>query len=133
MVLQSSGTTCAVRGCTSNQIKLNQWQHEHGPKTTKVPMKSCIVSFAYLEMGSHERMWLKGWNLMRLPKFVMFAYFAVEKRPMEENLHPVLWLEQTPANHRRKYAGSSEGGKQCNENIGYDFKHVKSKALFVWL
>ncbi|XP_047430615.1 piggyBac transposable element-derived protein 3-like isoform X2 [Mugil cephalus] len=98
MALRSSGTCCAVRGCTNNQTKLNLWLKEqcfeHAPQTKRECCCENRFSFHRLPKDEeHRRMWLKNLNLKKPPQTLYVCSFHfVDKKPTEENPHPTLWL-----------------------------------------
>uniref|UniRef100_A0A667W8G4 THAP-type domain-containing protein n=1 Tax=Myripristis murdjan TaxID=586833 RepID=A0A667W8G4_9TELE len=109
MSLRSSGTCCAVRGCTNNQRKLNLWLDEqcfeHAPRTKREC--SCVQRYTFHRLPTDEearRMWLKNLNLKRPPKTLYVCSFHfIDKKPTEENPHPTLWLgyDRPPDKKRR--------------------------------
>uniref|UniRef100_A0A671KKW8 THAP-type domain-containing protein n=1 Tax=Sinocyclocheilus anshuiensis TaxID=1608454 RepID=A0A671KKW8_9TELE len=109
MALQSSGTTCAVRGCTCNQTKLNLWLKEqcyiHKPKVRAECTCERRYSFHRLPIEDEaKRNWLKNLNLKKPPKTLYVCSFHfVEKKPTEDNPYPTLFLgyEKPPEKRRR--------------------------------
>ncbi|XDV26614.1 hypothetical protein PO909_030270 [Leuciscus waleckii] len=109
MSLRSSGTCCAVRGCTNNQTKLNLWLQqqcvEHVPRTKRDCSCDKRCSFHRLPTDEEcKKMWLKNLNLKRPTKTLYVCSFHfVDKKPTEENPHPTLWLgyEKPPEKRRR--------------------------------
>uniref|UniRef100_A0A672RAP9 THAP-type domain-containing protein n=1 Tax=Sinocyclocheilus grahami TaxID=75366 RepID=A0A672RAP9_SINGR len=109
MALQSSGTTCAVRGCTCNQTKLNLWLKEqcyiHKPKVRAECTCERRYSFHRLPIEDEaKRNWLKNLNLKKPPKTLYVCSFHfVEKNPTEDNPYPTLFLgyEKPPEKRRR--------------------------------
>ena len=109
MSLRTSGTCCAVRGCTNNQTKLNLWLQEqcfeHAPRTKREC--ACENRYSFHRLPKDEeprRMWLKKLNLKRPPKTLYVCSFHfVDKKPTEEHPHPTLWLgyERPPEKRRR--------------------------------
>ncbi len=110
MALQRSGTTCAVRGCTYNQTKLNLWLKEqcyyiHKPKVRVECTCERWYSFHRLPIEDEaKRNWLKNLNLKKPPKTLYVCSFHfVEKKPTEDNPYPTLFLgyEKPPEKRRR--------------------------------
>lgn len=109
MALQRSGTTCAVRGCTYNQTKLNLWLKEqcyiHKPKVRAECTCERWYSFHRLPIEDEaKRNWLKNLNLKKPPKTLYVCSFHfVEKKPTEDNPYPTLFLgyEKPPEKRRR--------------------------------
>lgn len=107
--LRSSGTCCAVCGCTNNQAKLNLWLQEqcfeHAPRTKRECCCESRYSFHRPPRDEEpRRMWLKQLNLKKPPKTLYVCSFHfVDKKPTEEHLHPALWLgyERPPEKRRR--------------------------------
>ena len=110
MALKSSGTTCAVRGCTYNRTKLNNWLKsecfDHKPK--KKIECSCPKWYSFHPLPKDDdeakRNWLKNLNLKHPPKYCYVCSFHfVDKAPTQENPYPTLYLcyEKPPEKKRR--------------------------------
>ena len=109
MSLRSSGTTCAVRGCTYNRTKLIQWLKrecfEHKPKTKSECSCERLYSFHPLPKDDESnRIWRKNLNLKTPPKHLFVCSFHfVDKKPTVDNPYPTLFLgyEKQPEKRRR--------------------------------
>ncbi|KAK0135787.1 hypothetical protein N1851_028351 [Merluccius polli] len=111
MALKSSGTTCAVCGCTYNRTKLNNWLKsecfDHKPK--KKGECSCPKWYSFhrlpIDDDEKKRSWLKNLNLKYPPKCCYVCSFHfVDKAPTEENPNPTLYLgyEMPPERKRQR-------------------------------
>ncbi|KAK0132214.1 hypothetical protein N1851_032978 [Merluccius polli] len=97
-MLRSSGT-CAVRGCTYNQTKLNNWLKlecfDHKP------VRDGTVSIASQMNDEAKRNLLKNLNLKKPPKkFYVCSFHFVGKKPMQDNPYPMLILGKRPPEKR---------------------------------
>lgn len=126
MSLRSSGTCCAVRGCTNNQRKLNLWLDEqcfeHAPSTKRDC--SCVQRYSFHRLPTDEearRMWLKNLNLKKPPKtlFVCSFHFT-DKKPTAENPNPTLWLgyHRSPEKRRRRVLKRIDSSARSNVTSG---------------
>ncbi|KAF7650772.1 hypothetical protein LDENG_00120980 [Lucifuga dentata] len=116
MSLRSSGTTCAVRGCTYNQAKLNEWLKlecfEHKPKTKSDCSCRRWYSFHRIPKDDEsKRNWLKNLNLKKPPKTLYVCSFHfVDKKPTQDNPYPTLFLgAERPPEKRRRRTGTQRG------------------------
>ncbi|XP_051515445.1 zinc finger Y-chromosomal protein 2-like isoform X2 [Myxocyprinus asiaticus] len=109
MSLRSSGTTCAVHGCTHNRVKLNLWLKQeccvHRPKTKADCSCQRWYSFHRLPKEDEaKRAWLTNLNLKKPPKTLYVCSFHfVDKKPTQDNPYPTLFLgyERPPEKRRR--------------------------------
>ncbi|KAJ8375535.1 hypothetical protein SKAU_G00061150, partial [Synaphobranchus kaupii] len=125
MSLRSSGTCCAVSGCTNNQTKLNLWLQqqcvEHAPRTKKDC--SCNQRYSFHRLPTDEeskRMWMKNLNLKRPPKTLYVCSFHfVDKKPTEENPHPTLLLgyERPPEKRRRVLTRIDSSARRTSDEL----------------
>lgn len=109
-MLRRSGTTCAVRGCTYNQTKLNDWLKlecfDHKPKTKSEC--SCPRWYSFHRLPNDDeakRNWLKNLNLKKPPKTLYVCSFHfVDKTPTQDKPYPTLFLgyERPPAPEKRR-------------------------------
>ncbi|XP_041824830.1 uncharacterized protein LOC121629263 [Melanotaenia boesemani] len=109
---RSSGTSCAVRGCTYNQRKLNEWLNSEclEPDHERKRKADCpcpqIYSFYPLPKDEEAKInWLKNLNLKKPPKTLYVCSFHfVNKKPSDDYPYPTLFLgyDRPPAKRRRR-------------------------------
>jgi len=111
MSLRSSGTCCAVRGCTNHQRKLNLWLDEqcfkHAPRTKRDCSRVQRYSFHRLPTDDEaRRMWLKTWIWRDPRKHCLCVHFISSTKCQRRKSYFVARLRQTtrkemPQVHKR--------------------------------
>ena len=107
--MPSTGAHCAVRGCSNNYGRLQEWLDrecfDHKPETKRnCPCPPMYALHSKPKDECESRMWLKNLNLKKPPKTIFVCSFHfVDKKPTTDNPYPELYLgyERKPTKTRR--------------------------------